>query len=57
MVRKEPDEFRRQLQDIVERLDHLSVQLRAIHKSNKELLAAINKNTAAANRILGSSER
>ena len=27
MVRKEPDEFLRYLQEIVERLDHLSVQL------------------------------
>ena len=57
MVRKEPDEFLRYLQEIVERLDHLSVQLGTMHKSNKELLAAINKNTAATNKILGSSER
>jgi len=57
MARKEPDEFLRQVEDIVDRLDHMSVQLAEIHKSNKDLLAAITKNTAATNKILRSSER
>ena len=57
MAREEPDEFLRHLQDIVERLDHLSVQLATMNKSNAKLLAAINANTEATNRLLRSSER
>jgi prefoldin subunit 5 len=57
MAREQPDEFLRHLQDIVERLEHLRGQLATMHKSNKELLKAINANPKATNELLRASER
>jgi hypothetical protein len=65
MSRSEHDEVAQAMQEAQHELGRTLKKLRAdvagvlsgIRKSNKELLAAINKNTAAANRILATADK
>jgi hypothetical protein len=45
-----------QIADSLERLEVQVAEMSVIHRSNKELLAAINKNTAATNSILATAD-